>query len=99
MSYLSMCIKKGMRLHSPIPHIARVGDREFEIEGHIIPVGTRVTIHFHQLHHNTAAWGDDHDVRLYSRMGFFQIFFTFACLYLVSYSGTQNKKMRITITQ
>ena len=64
MPYLSQCIKEGLRLHSPVPHIGRVVDREFEIEGHTIPLGTRVDISVYQLHHNTAVWGDDHDVRL-----------------------------------
>ena len=80
-----MCIKEGMRLHSPIPHIARVADREFELEGHTIPVGARVTIHVHQLHHNTAVWGDDHDVRLCSRMFFFSDIILPLHVYILKY--------------
>ena len=57
--YLTMCIKESMRLHAPVPYIGREVDKEFELDGVTLPVGTKVQVHFHLMNNNKAVWGDD----------------------------------------
>ena len=62
LSYLTLCIKECMRLHSPVPMIGREVDREFVMDGVTLAPGTFVEINIHALHHNKAVWGEDHNV-------------------------------------
>ena len=39
-----MCIKEGMRLHTPVSFIQRVTSQEMVIENHHIPAGTVIGI-------------------------------------------------------
>ena len=64
--YLSRCIKESMRLHTPVPLVMREVEREFELDGVTLPVGTTVDVNIHLMHNNKAVWGDDYQVsRIY----------------------------------
>lgn len=56
--YLTMCIKEGMRLHSPVPFIQRQSTKELEIEGHRFPPGTYFSISLSSVHINPTVWKD-----------------------------------------
>ncbi|XP_069136543.1 ultra-long-chain fatty acid omega-hydroxylase-like isoform X1 [Argopecten irradians] len=54
--YLTMCIKEGMRLHSPVPLIVREVTERLEIDGEIVPVGMMVLCVIYNTHHNPEVW-------------------------------------------
>ncbi|XP_060574735.1 leukotriene-B4 omega-hydroxylase 3-like isoform X1 [Ruditapes philippinarum] len=56
LEYLTMCIKEGMRDHSPVPFIQREFTHDFEIDGKTFPAGTTVSLHIFGLHHNKNVW-------------------------------------------
>ena len=58
LEYLTMCIKEGLRHYSPVPFIQREFTHDFEVDGHIYPKGTSVTLHIYGLHHNKDLWDD-----------------------------------------
>ncbi|XP_022342994.1 cytochrome P450 4F8-like [Crassostrea virginica] len=60
LEYLSLCIKEGMRLHSPVPGVLRDVQSPIQVENVEIPARTTVMISFNSLHHNPAVWGKDH---------------------------------------
>lgn len=60
LTFLTQCIKEGMRLHCPVPFVARNNTVPLNIEGHTIPPGTFVVANIWCLHHNPAVWGPDH---------------------------------------
>ncbi|XP_048752320.2 cytochrome P450 4F1-like [Ostrea edulis] len=60
LEYLTQCIKEGMRLHSPVPVIMRVNLSPIEIDNHVIPAESNISISIYSLHHNPAVWGEDH---------------------------------------
>lgn len=60
LQYLSMCIKEGMRLHSPVAIVGRVTTKPFDLGDTVLPAGTSVIINIWALHHNEHVWGPDH---------------------------------------
>ncbi|KAL4221389.1 hypothetical protein ACF0H5_019647 [Mactra antiquata] len=56
LEYLTMCIKEGMRHHSPVPFIQREFTHDFVIDGRTFPAGTSVSLHIFGLHHNETVW-------------------------------------------
>lgn len=56
LEYLTMCIKEGMRHHSPVPFIQREFTHDFQIDGKTFPAGTTVSLHIFGLHHNESVW-------------------------------------------
>lgn len=54
--YLTMCIKEGMRLHSPVPFIQRYSTKETVIDGHKFPPGTYFSISLSSVHINPTVW-------------------------------------------
>ncbi|XP_059153439.1 ultra-long-chain fatty acid omega-hydroxylase-like [Physella acuta] len=60
LEFTTMCIKEGLRLHSAVPFIERTTVEECEINGHVLPPGTRVAIQLWILHHNPHIWEDPH---------------------------------------
>lgn len=56
-----MCMKEGMRLHTPVPFIQRVATKSLTIDGNTFPAGTPLSVNLYSLHHNPEVW-DDHDV-------------------------------------
>ena len=60
LEYLTMCIKEGMRMHSPVPGISRVNSQPIKVDEHSIPQRSVIIINFFSLHHNPAVWGEDH---------------------------------------
>ncbi|XP_062592650.1 ultra-long-chain fatty acid omega-hydroxylase-like [Saccostrea cucullata] len=60
LEYLAMCIKEGMRLHSPVPGILRENQAPVKIDNFEIPAKTNIIISIHSLHHNPTVWGEDH---------------------------------------
>ncbi|XP_033747773.1 cytochrome P450 4F22-like isoform X1 [Pecten maximus] len=55
-TYLTMCIKEGMRLHSPVPLIVREITEKLEIDGEIVPIGQMVLVVIYNTHHNPEVW-------------------------------------------
>ena len=51
-----MCIKEGMRLHCPVPIVAREIQNDLDIGPRVLPKGTTVTINILALHHNEKIW-------------------------------------------
>ena len=62
MPYLTKCIKEAIRVHSPVPFIGRTTTREVDLDGVILPPGINIDIVIHDIHHNPAVWGNDHNV-------------------------------------
>ncbi|XP_033745790.1 cytochrome P450 4F6-like [Pecten maximus] len=60
---LTLCIKEGLRLHSPVSFIQRNTTQPFVVEGYHIPVGTSVAIQIYNLHHNPDVWEDPMEFR------------------------------------
>ncbi|XP_033735423.1 leukotriene-B4 omega-hydroxylase 3-like [Pecten maximus] len=56
LEYLTLCIKEGMRLHSPVPFIQRESTREFIIDGKTLPPGTNLSCSIFSVHHNPTVW-------------------------------------------
>lgn len=67
--YLTMCIKEGMRLHSPVPGVARESTREITIDGQTFPKGTMFSLSLHQLHKNPDVWenANEYDPERFSK--------------------------------
>ena len=61
LQYTSQCIKEALRLHSAVPMVERMVTGKTVLNGYEIPVGTRVTLHLWNLHHNPHIWEDPHD--------------------------------------
>jgi len=60
LEYLGMCIKEGMRLHSPVAIVGRVTTKPFELDGVTAPPDTSIMVNIWMLHHNEHVWGKDH---------------------------------------
>lgn len=60
LEYLTMCIKEGMRCHSPVPGVGRQTTKEMTIDGTTYPPGTPVGVSINLLHTNPAVWKDPH---------------------------------------
>ncbi|XP_060068964.1 ultra-long-chain fatty acid omega-hydroxylase-like isoform X2 [Ylistrum balloti] len=58
LEYLTMCIKEGMRLHSPVPFIQRESTRDFTIDGKTLPPGTSLSCSIFSVHHNPTVWSE-----------------------------------------
>jgi cytochrome P450 len=58
--YLTMCIKEGMRLHSPVPIVGRDIENDFDLGDRVAPKGTLVQINIWALNHMEHIWGSDH---------------------------------------
>ncbi|XP_077996603.1 leukotriene-B4 omega-hydroxylase 3-like [Glandiceps talaboti] len=60
--YLTMCIKESLRLHPPVPFIARQLTKSITLptaDGKVtIPAGERVGISIMSLHHHVNVWKD-----------------------------------------
>lgn len=67
--YLTMCIKEGMRLHSPVPFIQRRSTKEVEIDGYRFPPGTNFSISLSSVHINPTVWKepDKYDPERFSK--------------------------------
>ncbi|XP_013405417.1 phylloquinone omega-hydroxylase CYP4F2 isoform X2 [Lingula anatina] len=63
MPYLSAFLKESMRMHSPVPLIARTLTQELTIDGHVVPVGTKIDICIHQMNHNPVVFPDHMEFR------------------------------------
>ena len=57
---LTMCIKEGMRLHSPVPMLIRETEKEFQLGDKVFPKGTLVHINIWVMNHMEKIWGKDH---------------------------------------
>lgn len=60
LEYLTMCIKEGMRCHSPVPAVGRLTTKEMTIDGTTYPPGTSVGVSINLLHTNPTVWKDPH---------------------------------------
>ena len=55
MKYLTACIKESLRLYGSVPGIGRVTSELVEIEGHVIPPGTEISLILMVLHRDTGG--------------------------------------------
>ncbi|XP_053397496.1 ultra-long-chain fatty acid omega-hydroxylase-like [Mercenaria mercenaria] len=60
LEYLTMCIKEGMRLHSPVPGVSRETTQDFDLGDRVAPEGTIIVINIWILNHMENVWGPDH---------------------------------------
>ncbi|XP_053397495.1 leukotriene-B4 omega-hydroxylase 3-like [Mercenaria mercenaria] len=60
LEYLTMCIKEGMRLHSPVPVVSRDTENEFDLGDRVAPKGTLIQLNIFALNHMENVWGSDH---------------------------------------
>ncbi|XP_076444840.1 cytochrome P450 4F12-like [Babylonia areolata] len=58
LEYLTMVIKEGMRLHCPVPNVARLLTEPLTMEGVTLPAGTVCSMNIYSLHHNPTVWPD-----------------------------------------
>ena len=56
LKYTQWCIKEAMRLYPPVNIIFRQLGEDLEIEGHILPKGTRCSIPIRGIHTNPDVW-------------------------------------------
>lgn len=55
--FLTMCIKESLRLHPPVPNIARVLTKPLTFpDGRTLPAGMWVGIGIYGVHHNPEVW-------------------------------------------
>ncbi|KAI0123266.1 cytochrome P450 [Xylariales sp. AK1849] len=64
LTYLDACVKEASRLHPPIgfPIERIVPETGLEVDGYIIPSGTRVAMNPWAVHRETGLYGQDPDV-------------------------------------
>ena len=55
-----MCIKEGMRLHSPVPIVSRETTKDFDIGDRVVPKGTLIQMNILVMNHMENLWGTDH---------------------------------------
>lgn len=55
-----MCIKEGMRLHSPVPIVSRETLHDLDLGDRIAPKGTLFQINVWAMNHMANVWGPDH---------------------------------------
>lgn len=60
---LTLCIKEGMRLHSPVSFISRITTQEMEFDGVKVPANTTLAIQIYNLHHNETVWEEPNEFR------------------------------------
>ncbi|XP_053397274.1 cytochrome P450 4F1-like [Mercenaria mercenaria] len=60
LDYVTMCIKEGMRLHSPVASIMRETTQDYDLGDRIAPEGTMVIMNIWMYHHMEKIWGPDH---------------------------------------
>ncbi|XP_053398220.1 cytochrome P450 4F8-like [Mercenaria mercenaria] len=60
LEYLTMCIKEGMRLHSPVPVVSRDTENVFDLGDRVAPKGTKIQLNIFALNHMENLWGPDH---------------------------------------
>jgi len=58
LSYITWVIKETLRMHSPIPSIARAVEEEVEVDGVKVPKGSLFNIMISSHHYNEEIWGD-----------------------------------------
>ena len=56
LKYTQWCIKEAMRLYPPVVEIFRVLSKDTELDGIIIPKGTRVSVNMPALHRHPEIW-------------------------------------------
>ncbi|KAJ3686551.1 hypothetical protein LUZ61_015715 [Rhynchospora tenuis] len=54
--YLHAVIKETLRLHCPIPIIARISSEDCTIDGHFIPAGTRILVNSWAVCRDPESW-------------------------------------------
>ena len=52
----SQVIKESLRMFPSVPLIGRVTSQDMELDGHVVPMGTEVTVLMYSLHHNANVW-------------------------------------------
>ncbi|XP_041378380.1 cytochrome P450 4F6-like [Gigantopelta aegis] len=63
MKYLHLCIKEGLRQHTPVPFVQRKTTQEMVLDGCKIPPGSLVAVQIYELHHNPDVWEEPNEFR------------------------------------
>ncbi|KAK3599085.1 hypothetical protein CHS0354_024413 [Potamilus streckersoni] len=58
LKYTTMCVKEGLRLHTPVPFIQRQLTQNLIIDNKTVPKGSLVCILLYNVHHNPSVWPD-----------------------------------------
>ena len=61
LKYTHWCIKEAMRLYPPVFSIYRITDKDFELNGHIIPKGVTVSVNIYDIHRHQDTWKRPHE--------------------------------------
>ena len=56
LQYLTQFVKESMRLSGTVPYIGRRLTKPMEIDGHLLPVGTEITISILGIHRHPDVW-------------------------------------------
>ncbi|XP_044752498.1 cytochrome P450 4c21-like isoform X2 [Coccinella septempunctata] len=56
MKYLEMVIKESMRMHTPVPFVARRVEEDVYYDDKLIPNGTTIILALYSLHHNPESF-------------------------------------------
>ena len=56
LKYTHWCIKEAMRLYPPVAQVHRLLSKDTELDGLLIPKGTRVTVNMLSLHRHPDIW-------------------------------------------
>ncbi|GAB1607969.1 cytochrome P450 4F22-like [Argonauta hians] len=54
--YLTACLKESIRLYTTVPFITRTLNKPAEVDGHLLPVGSLVSINIYAIHHDATIW-------------------------------------------
>lgn len=58
LDFLTLVIKEGIRLHSPVPSVGRQLTEPLTLEGITFPQGTFCFLNLISIHHNPTVWED-----------------------------------------
>ena len=56
LKYTQWCIKEAMRLYPPVLQILRILSKDIELDGVVVPKGTRLTVNIPALHQHPDVW-------------------------------------------
>ncbi|XP_064612111.1 ultra-long-chain fatty acid omega-hydroxylase-like [Liolophura sinensis] len=63
LTYLNLCIKESLRLHSPVPMVQRQTTQTLTLGKHTIPPDTLINVVIYNIHHNPLIWDNSMEYR------------------------------------
>ena len=58
LTYLTQCIKEGLRMATPVVYVERVLTEDVKVDGYTLPVGSMVSLDLWSIHHNPDVWDE-----------------------------------------